>query len=153
VLGTLVNTAVPTYAEISSLWGIAYLENLPFSPSTTSMLSSLPKMEVDVSLINAWGWVRYRDKSMTYLDGSVEIQDFMDVLVRDLGLEWHRKKRAGLKKLHFVGARANAKEWFWPYRGLDYDGLVEEYLHKYRLGESGKEDKEKNKKNKGKGVS
>lgn len=112
VLGTLLNTAVPTYGEVSSLWGVAYLENLPFSSSTTAVLSSLPKMEEDVSLINTWGWVRYRDRSMAYLEGSVEIQDFMDLLVSDLGLEAMRKKETQRRKGQICGLRGWVREWY-----------------------------------------
>lgn len=112
VLGTLLNTAVPTYAEISSLWAVAYLENLPFSTSTTRTLSNLEEMEENISLINAWGWVRYRDQSLDYLDGSVEIQDFMDLLVRDLGLEAMRKKEAQRKKGQLFGIRGWFREWY-----------------------------------------
>lgn len=112
VLGTLLNTAVPTYAEVSSLWGVAYLENLPFSPSATATLSSLPQMEQDIGLINAWGWVRYRTRAFDYLDGSVEIQNFMDSLVRDLGLKAMRKKEVQRKKGQIFGLRGWAKEWY-----------------------------------------
>jgi dimethylaniline monooxygenase (N-oxide forming) len=135
VLGTLLNTAVPTYAEVSSLWGVAYLENLPFSASATATLSSLAQMENDVSLLNAWGWVRYRDKSMSYLDGSVEIQDFIDLLVSDLGLPAMRKKEAERKKGQVFGLRGSVKEWLWPYKGGDYDGLVADYLERWGLGQ------------------
>lgn len=133
ILGTLLNTAVPTYAEISSLWGVAYLENLPFAPSTTATLSSLEDMEKEVSLLNAWGWVRYRDRSISYLDGSVEIQNFMDQLMTDLGLEAARKKRAQRKRGQLIGLRGMVKEWLWPYMGGDYKGLVEEYIERWGL--------------------
>jgi dimethylaniline monooxygenase (N-oxide forming) len=133
VLGILLNTAIPTYAEISSLWGVAYLEGLPMAPSATSMLASRPKMEKEVSMINSWGVVRYRDAGISYLDGSVEIQDFMDVLVRDLGLKAERKQKRGLEKWHLFGARAWLREWFAPYRGQDYKGIVDEYLERWGL--------------------
>lgn len=139
ILGTLLNTAVPTYAEISSLWAVAYLESLPFCPATTTLLSSLSLMEKAVSLITAWGWVRYRDRTASYLDGSVEIQDFMDELVRDLGLRAERKRVRGEKGWRVFGARARAREWLEPYRGRDYRGLVGEYLRRWKL-EGGKEE-------------
>ena len=138
ILGTLLNTAVPTYAEISSLWSVAYLENLPFSPSTAAELKSLEAMEKEVSFFNAWGWVRFRDRSIVYLDGSVEIQKYLDRLVGDLGLEFLRKKRAQrLKGPQLFGVRGSLKEWFWPYMGRDYRGLLEEYLERWDLRREG----------------
>jgi hypothetical protein len=123
ILGTLLNTAVPTYADISSLWGVVYLENLPFSPYATAELNNLEAMEKEVSLFNAWGWVRYRDRSISYLDGSVEIQDFMDQFVRDLGLESARKKRAQRMRRHQV---------------LGVRGWVKEYIEKWGLRRRGR---------------
>jgi hypothetical protein len=110
-------------------------------------------MEEDVSLINAWGWVRYRDRRMEYLDGSVEIQDSMDLLVSDLGLKAMRKKEMQRRKGQVFGLRGWAKEWyvqgamvilyqllivfnrFWPYKGSDYNGLVAEYMKRWGLNE------------------
>jgi dimethylaniline monooxygenase (N-oxide forming) len=134
-LGTLINTALPTYAEISSLWGIAYLEHLPFAPTTTNLLSSLEEMEKEISLLNNFGWLRFRDKSANYLDGSIEIQSFMDLLVRDLGLETRRKKK---KQRGCFGMKGWWSEWFKPYVGEDYRGLVAEYLEKWKLGDQSK---------------
>ena len=128
-LGLLINTNVPTYAEVSALWGVAYLESLPFAPKTNKMLSNLSAMEEDISLVNAWQYFRFRDRSAVYADGSVEIQDFTDLLMTDLGLRADRKRSAAEKdgKWGFFGLRGWAKEWFSPYRGLDYQGFVAEY--------------------------
>ncbi|KAH9216252.1 hypothetical protein DL95DRAFT_424642 [Leptodontidium sp. 2 PMI_412] len=59
ILGLLINTNVPTYAEVSSLWGVAYLENLPFCPATTKTLTDVSEMEKDISLLQAYGNLRY----------------------------------------------------------------------------------------------
>jgi hypothetical protein len=85
-------------------------------------------MEKDISLLQAYGNLRYRNPSAHFLDGSELIQDFTDILMRDLGLEPERKRKAAEKKwweLRIVGL---VKEWFSPYRGIDYLGLVDEYL-------------------------
>jgi len=129
VLGTLINTNVPTYAEVSSLWGIAYLENMRFSPAISPIFSDQRAMEEDISLLNTWSMLRFRDNRPKYLDGSVEIQDFTDLLMKDLGLRAGRKKWAAERhgKRGVFGLRAWVKEWFSPYRWVDYRGLVEEY--------------------------
>ena len=127
VLGTLLNTAIPTYAEISALWGVAYLESHPFAPSVTNSLANVQKMREDIALMNAWGWVRARCRNFMYFDGSQEIQLFMDLLVEDLGLKSQRKKIKG-RGLGW------AREWLEPYKGGDYNGLVEEYVKRWKLG-------------------
>jgi dimethylaniline monooxygenase (N-oxide forming) len=118
------------YAVVSSLWGIAYLENLPFALSTAKMMSDLASMEEDVSMRNAWGQLKAPGYAEEYPEGSGEIQDFTDELMKDLGLRHDRKRlaaeRAGKKGV--FGVRAWYKEWFKPYQGLDYKGIVAEYL-------------------------
>jgi dimethylaniline monooxygenase (N-oxide forming) len=128
-LGCVINTAVPIYAEVSALWGVAYLEQLPFAPSTSKMLKNVDEMETDISLVDTWGVLRFRDRAASYLDGSVEIQNFTDLLVRDLGLRADRKRFKAEKtgKAGLFGLKAWFKEWFYPYFGKDYSGLVEEY--------------------------
>ena len=128
-LGCLVNTAVPIYAEVSALWSVAYLEDLPFAPSTSKMMKNIDEMEKDISLVDMWGVVKFRDRAAAYLDGSVEIQDFTDLLVRDLGLRSDRKRLGAERegKRGLFGLKAWAREWFYPYFSKDYCGLVEEY--------------------------
>ncbi|KAH8596605.1 hypothetical protein B0O99DRAFT_671186 [Bisporella sp. PMI_857] len=133
VLGTLLNTAIPTYSEISSLWSVAYLEGLPFAKETSASLQNLEKMQEDVALMNSWGFAKTRCRDFPYLDGSQEIQEFMDLLVSDLGLEVMRKKRAARKGFQILGLRGWVKEWFTPYVGKDYRGLVDEYIEKWNL--------------------
>jgi len=83
-------------------------------------------METQISEINAWELRRYRDKARRYPVGGLEIQDFMDVLMRDLGLEAERKRGKGGRG--FLGLRGWAREWFWPYMSGDYRGVVGEFL-------------------------
>lgn len=66
----------------------------------------------------------------------MEIQDFMDLLVSDLGLEPTRKKAARRKKGQVLGIRGALKEWLWPYSGGDYNGLVQEYIERWGLGKT-----------------
>lgn len=130
VLGTLLNTNVPTYAEVSSLWAIAYLENLPFVPNAAKTMTDLQAMEDSISMLNAWGQLKFPGLADAYPEGSGEIQNFTDVLMEDLGLRADRKRLGAEKdgKRGLFGLRAWYNEWFTPYRGLDYKGLVAEYM-------------------------
>jgi len=51
----------------------------------------------------------------------------MDVLMRDLGLQVELKRGEGGRR-GFLGLRAWAREWFWPYMSKDYKGIVGEFL-------------------------
>lgn len=128
-LGMPLNISVPIYAEVSSLWSIAYLEDLPFIPETNKVLNSREQMEMDVSLMNNMGWLRFRDRGLPYVDGGEVTQSFIDQLMRDLGLRTDRKiltaEREGTKG--WFGWKAWRSEWFDAYVGADYRGLVEEY--------------------------
>jgi dimethylaniline monooxygenase (N-oxide forming) len=139
VLGIVANTRVPILAEVSSLWGIAYLENLPFSPATSRLLSDLDGMEESISLLESWSLLRFRDKSAVHLDGAEFIQDIIDVLMKDLGLRTDRKRLEAERKgiWGWFGWGAWVREWFSPYRGSDYRGLVEEYKRTWGYNRGG----------------
>lgn len=123
-LGCLSNFRNPTFAEISALWATAYLLDLLPRP-VNEVLVDQAAMETQISEINAWELRRYRDKASRYPVGGLEIQDFMDVLMRDLGLEVERKRGRGGRG--FWGLRAWAREWFRSYMGADYKGIVREF--------------------------
>jgi hypothetical protein len=135
VLGMTLNISVPIMAEVSSLWSVAYLEGLPFVPETKEMFESRDGMEKDVSLMNNMGWLRFRDRSMPYIDGGEVTQSFIDQLMRDLGLRSDRKvlatERDGNKR--WFGVTAWYREWFDAYIGADYKALVEEYKGRWGL--------------------
>jgi hypothetical protein len=130
VLGILLNSNIPIYAEVSSLWGVAYLENLPFARNTAKTINDLSAMEENVSMINAWGQLKAPAYADAYPEGTGEIQYFTDILMNDLGLRADRKRLAAERegKKRVFGLRAWYNEWFKPYQGLDYKGLVAEYL-------------------------
>ena len=123
-VGCLSNIRNPSFAEISALWAAAYLLDL-MPNSVNEVLADQAAMETQISEVNAWERRRYRDKASRYPVGGLEIQDFMDVLMRDLGLEPERKRGTGARGL--LGLRAWAREWFWPYMSADYKGIVEEF--------------------------
>lgn len=123
-LGCLSNIRNPSFAEVSALWATAYLLDLLPTPAK-EVLRDQAAMETQISEVNAWERRRYRDKASRYPVGGLEIQDFMDILMRDLGLEPERKRGRGPRGL--LGLRAWAREWFWPYMSADYKGIVEEF--------------------------
>jgi dimethylaniline monooxygenase (N-oxide forming) len=123
-LGCLSNIRNPSFAEVSALWATAYLLDLLPNP-VNEVLADQAEMETRISEVNAWERRRYRDKASRYPVGGLEIQDFMDVLMQDLGLEPERKRGKGPRG--FLGLRAWAREWFWPYMSADYKGIVEEF--------------------------
>jgi len=75
-----------------------------------------------------------------YYDGSAETQGLQDLLMRDLGLKARRKQMREMCGVGWV------KEWFWPYSGRDYSGMVMEYVERWGLADKDKEkEKEKEK--------
>ena len=111
------------------------MENLPLSSATSKLLSDLHGMEENISLLESWCLLRFRDLSAVHLDGSEIIQDIIDLLMKDLGLRLDRKRLEAERKgiWGLFGWGAWVREWFSPYRGSDYRGLVEEYKRTWGL--------------------
>jgi hypothetical protein len=89
-------------------------------------------MEQNISLVNTWGEMMTLNMAEGYPDRSGEIQDFTDLLMKDLGLRPDRKRFAAEKddNTGIFGLRGWYQEWFGVYKAQDYQGVVEEYLHK-----------------------
>ena len=117
--GTLVTSQTVTFAELSSLYAVAYLEGM-----LPSALPSLEKMNEEVALANAWTVCRYGYRGVREPLNLTE-QTFFDLLCRDLGIKSHRKR--GSRMLLSLDRRL--KEWLVPYRSSDYHGLVNEFLN------------------------
>jgi hypothetical protein len=124
-LGCLSNIRNLSFAEISAFWATTYLLDLFPSP-INKVLADQAAMETQISEVNAWELRRYRDKARRYPVGGLEIQDFMDVLMRDLGLEVERRR--GRRARGLLGVRVWAREWFWLYMSKDFQGIVGEFL-------------------------
>lgn len=135
VLGMTINISVPIMAEVSSLWGVAYLENLPFIEETEKILQSRGEMEKEASVANNMAWLRSRDRSAAVIDAGEVTQWCIDQLMRDVGLRTDRKRlgaeREGRKG--WFGLRALYREWFEAYVAADYRGLIEEYKLRWGL--------------------
>ncbi|KAI9646397.1 hypothetical protein NHQ30_004389 [Ciborinia camelliae] len=126
-LGVLASPQIPTYAELSSLWGIAYLENM-HSPEVNKVFKDKLKMDLATSRANAFMKWRYRRAGIIEPNVGAEVQDLCDLLCAELGVEGKRKKMAG-------GWMSSWNEWFAPYRSADYKGIVGEFLEVVRKRE------------------
>jgi dimethylaniline monooxygenase (N-oxide forming) len=108
-LGLLTNVQTSIYAEVSSLWGISWMEGLRDIPK------SKDEMDYDIARVNAWSERRYLSRGRQRQVASVEIQDVTDALMRDMGLKVYRKG-------NFLS------NTFVPTRSQDYKGIVQEVL-------------------------
>ncbi|ESZ91541.1 hypothetical protein SBOR_8075 [Sclerotinia borealis F-4128] len=129
-LGVLASPQIPTYAELSSLWDIAYLENM-HSPEVDKVFSDKLTMDLDTARTNAFMKWRYRRAGIIEPNVGAEVQDLCDLLCTELGVEANRKKMVG-------GWKSSLNEWFAPYRSADYKGIVGKFLEVVRKREGGK---------------
>ncbi|ATZ48740.1 hypothetical protein BCIN_03g09170 [Botrytis cinerea B05.10] len=129
-LGVLASPQIPTYAELSSLWSIAYLENM-HAPEIDKVFSNKLTMDLDIARVNAFMKWRYRRAGIIEPNVGAEVQDLCDLLCEELGVEARRKSRIG-------GWKGSWNEWFEPYRSMDYKGVVGEFLEVVRKREEGK---------------
>jgi dimethylaniline monooxygenase (N-oxide forming) len=89
-LGMLGNSQVPSHAEVSSLWGVAYLEDLLLDGSCDGLLGDEEGMDNDVANMTMFMAKRYPDKYHPL--AHVEVQSHLDITMRDLGLRTDRKR-------------------------------------------------------------
>ncbi|KAF7885390.1 uncharacterized protein EAF01_011454 [Botrytis porri] len=129
-LGVLASPQIPTYAELSSLWSIAYLENM-HAPEIDKVFHDKSTMDLDTARANAFMKWRYRRAGIIEPNVGAEVQDLCDLLCEELGVETRRKSRDG-------GWKGSWNEWFAPYRSLDYKGIVGEFLEVVRRREERK---------------
>lgn len=129
-LGVLASPQIPTYAELSSLWSIAYLEHM-HAPEIDKVFSDKLTMDLDTARANAFMKWRYRRAGIIEPNVGAEVQDLCDLLCEELGVEARRKSRIG-------GWKGSWNEWFEPYRSMDYKGVVGEFLEVVRKREEGK---------------
>jgi len=116
VLGLVTSILTSIYAEVSALWGVAWMEGLLQQVHPTP---SKAEMDYEIAKIIAWSTRRYPSRGKTRQIASAEIQQAVDLLMTDMGLEIWRK--GGWFKDAVV-----------PYNSQDYKGLVEDFLNKSR---------------------
>lgn len=123
LLGLVTSIQTSISAEVSALWGIAWMEGL------LEQIKPLPdkaEMDYEIAKVNAWSARRYLSRGRQRQVASGEIQDVCDMWMKDLGLKVHRK--AGL-----LGIR----DTLVPYRSQDYQGIVGEVMEKTKAARVG----------------
>jgi hypothetical protein len=79
------NSQVPGYAEVSALWGVAYLENLLQDGSCDRLLRGEEGMDKDVANMTMFIAKRYPGKYHPL--APVEIQSYIDINDAGSGIE------------------------------------------------------------------
>jgi hypothetical protein len=130
-LGQLITVQHCTLGEVGSLWGIAYLEGmLP--------LGNQEAMDWEIALMNRFMKRRYPGRRNVPFVVS-EVRDWMDMMLKDLGVRTDRNRlayeRSPDEGWGWFGWKAWWKEWFLPYEPAVYQGIVQEFLEKFRSGQ------------------
>ncbi|EER28767.1 Flavin-binding monooxygenase-like family protein [Coccidioides posadasii C735 delta SOWgp] len=106
--GHIHSAFTPLAAELQALWGVAFLEGWLELPSQK-------EMELEAATFNAWTRKRYLEQGRKHSYFIYDFLSYIDTLMRDLGLNPHRKSNM-------------FAEMFVPYKPRDYRGLIDEYL-------------------------
>lgn len=109
-LGLVGDAQVLIWCEVSALWGVSFLAGMRDLPKKLDM-------DKEIATVHAWSTRRYPGRGKAKPLAGLEIQDVIDTMMKDLGLEPRRKK-------------GWFKDWFVPYRASDYEGIVEEFIRK-----------------------
>jgi hypothetical protein len=118
LLGLVTSIQTTISAEVSALWGVAWMEGLLEKIHT---LPTKAEMDYEIAKVNAWSARRYSSRGRQRQIASGEIQDVVDMWIKDLGLKVHRK-----------GGLLGLRDTFVPYRAQDYKGIVKEVMEKTR---------------------
>lgn len=89
-LGNVANTQTTFMAEISSLWTIAYLEGLLPDNDLTGNRETVDK---EIALTNTFVKRRYPGRKNMPV-AVLEIYDWMDIMLKDLGVRTDRNRLA-----------------------------------------------------------
>lgn len=115
-LGEVVNIMTSIVSEVSALWGVAWMEGLLEKMHT---IPQKPEMDYEIARFNAWCSRRYLSRGDTKPLIAAESQDIIDLWMKDLGLQVHR--------------RSLLPDVFLSYRSQDYQGIVQELLAKTKF--------------------
>ena len=140
ILGTFLNVSIPIWAEISSLWGVAYMEGLLDLPA----FSKQEEMEQEVARQNAWMRWRFRRKEGTGGERNVDVEflDFVKRLGKELGVETDRRRRGRRRRNDKEGGRKGGlrewyREWMQSYEPSDWAEVVDEFLEQRKVEKTG----------------
>ena len=140
-VGLVLNNQVSTHAEISALWTVAYLTGKLTDTPVGALLGDEERMNVDIAAMTTFRGRRYLGRK-EISDVAMEIQDHVDLMMRDIGLRADRKRMKA--PTSWFGYKAWKTEWFIPYIPRDYYGVVVEFLQKVHGKEGTKEGKTTN---------
>lgn len=115
-LGLLTNLSFAIYSEVAALWAVSWMEGMLDSKT---LPASKAELDYGIAKFNTWSAMRYVARGRTRMMAGGEIQDIIDLLMRDLGLEIHR-------------GRSWVRDAFLPYRAQDYKGIVQDVLERNR---------------------
>lgn len=91
-------------------------------------------MDKEIALTNAFSMRRYAGRGGNRPNALLDIRDWNDLLMRDLGLRTDRKRlsyeRSSDSGWGWWGLKAWKKEWFEPYVPQDYRGIVADFIEK-----------------------
>jgi dimethylaniline monooxygenase (N-oxide forming) len=129
-LGRLANVQQTSLAEINALWSVAYLEGLlPIE----NLVKDEDAMKKEVARVNAFMKRRYPGRR-NLPTAVLEVRDWMDVLLRDLGLRTDRNRlaweRSADRGFGWWGLKGWLREWFKPYEPVVYQGIIGEFLER-----------------------
>jgi dimethylaniline monooxygenase (N-oxide forming) len=137
-LGRLANVQQTSLAEINALWSVAYLEGLlPLK----SLVKDEDAMKQEVARVNAFMKRRYPGRRNIPI-ALLEVRDWMDVMLRDLGLRTDRNRlaweRSADRGFGWFGLKGWMREWFKPYEPVVYKGIIGEFLERINQRDDGK---------------
>jgi dimethylaniline monooxygenase (N-oxide forming) len=129
-LGKLGNVQQTSLAEINALWSVAYLEGLlPLE----KLVKDQDTMNREVARVSAFMKRRYPGKRNIPL-ALLEVRDWMDMLLRDLGVRTDRNRLAweqsASRGFGWWGLKGWLAEWFKPYEPVVYKGIIGEFLER-----------------------
>ncbi|KAI1878294.1 uncharacterized protein JN550_000476 [Neoarthrinium moseri] len=105
--GLMHNVYTPLVGEVQALWGVAFMLGLHDVPS-------LPEMEEEAAVWNAWTAKRYLTQGRKHSYGIYDFISYIDLLLSDLGIQTRRKTNPFADK-------------FLPYYPKHYRGIIDEF--------------------------
>jgi hypothetical protein len=136
-LGKLGNVQQTSLAEINALWSVAYLEgHLPLE----KLVKGQDAMNEEIARVSAFMKRRYPGRRNIPL-ALLEVRDWMDMLLRDLGIRTDRNRLAwerNARGFGWWGLKGWIAEWLKPYEPVVYKGIVQEFLEQLDQKENDK---------------
>ena len=88
-LGMVTNLTYTIFSEVSALWAISWMEGLL---EEQRLPNSQAEIDREITRFNVWSSRRYLARGRRVQVAGGEVQDMVDLLMYDMGLESHRKQ-------------------------------------------------------------